>query len=198
MHTKTRRGSRNKRKTTRRRHYKKGGGPKVDPYEKKKDEAKKMAQQLSFTPAARDSLRVQGASADHMLSHLGIKTTNIHHSDPESAVRVPLERARARVMVNATIDAIHASVDRLRARGDFANACVQLDRALELGSMRARVELADMLYDGRIGAISRVDADRGRAIALVVPEEEEDDYAKVKNNPDCMGLLSFFEFFDTV
>jgi TPR repeat protein len=32
----------------------------------------------------------------------------------------------------------------------------------------------------------------------VVPEEEEDDYAKVKNNPDCMGLLSFFEFDDNV
>jgi len=195
--TKTRRGSKkcNKRKTTRRRQHKKGGGPKIDPSKQKTEKAKVIAQPLSFTPAAHDLLLMQ-SSADHMLRHLGIKTTNIHHSDPESAVRVPLERARARVMVNATIDAIHASVDSLRARGDFANACVQLDRALELGSMRARVELADMLYDGRIGAISRVDADRSRAIALVVPEEEEDDYAKVKNNPDCMGLVSFFEFAD--
>ena len=188
------------------RRYNKGGAPKVDPSKKKKEKAKIMAHslvpaaadtQLSFTPAARDLLQVQGASADYMIQHLGIPMAN-HHHDPLSATQAPLEGARARVMLNTTTDAIHASVDRFRARGDFANACVQLDRALELGSMRARVELADMLYDGRIGAISRVHADRGRAIALVVPEEEEDDYAKVKNNPDCMGLLSFFEFDDNV
>ena len=80
---KTRRSSRNKRKTTRRqqhqrRHYKKGGAPKVDPSEQTKEEVKIMAHslvpaadiQLSFTPAARDSLIVQeGARADHMLRH---------------------------------------------------------------------------------------------------------------------------------
>jgi TPR repeat protein len=197
---KTRRGSRKciKRKQTRRmRHYKKGGAPKVDPSKQKKEKDKVMAHsivpaaadaQLPFTPAARDLLQVQGASADYMMQHLGIKTPNIHHHDPLSAVRAPLEGARARVIFNTTMDAIHASVDRFRARGDFANAVVQLDRALELGSMRARVELADILYDGRVGAISRVHADMDGARALLDVEDEV-----VRNNPDCMGLRAFFE-----
>jgi len=206
---KTRRGSKKciKRKQTRRmRHYKKGGAPKVDPSEQKKENAKVMAHslvpaatdqlpftpaatdQLPFTPAARDLLQVQGASADYMMQHLGIKTPNIHHHDPLSAVRAPLEGARARVIFNTTMDAIHASVDRFRARGDFANAVVQLDRALELGSMRARVELADILYDGRVGAISRVHADMDGARALLDVEDEV-----VRNNPDCMGLRVFFK-----
>ena len=181
--SKTRRGSRNKRKTTRRmRRYNKGGAPKVDPTskksesEKKKDEVKIMAHslvpaaadtQLSFTPAARNSLLL-GAHAEHMLRHLGISTkSKTHHHDPLSATQAPLEGARARVMVNTMIDAIHANVDRLRARGDFANARVQLDRALELGSIRARVELADMLYGGRTGAMSSVDVDYHMAHVLV-------------------------------
>ena len=201
--SKTRRGSRNKRKTTRRmRRCNKGGAPKVDPTskksesEKKKDKVKIMAHslvpaaadtQLSFTPAARDSLLL-GAHADHMLHHLGIPMAN-HHHDPLSATQAPLEGARARVMLNTTTDAIHASVDRLRARCDFANAVVQLDRALELGSIRARVELADILYDGRVGAMSSVHADSDRACALV----DVDDNEVVRNNPDCMGLRVFFK-----
>jgi TPR repeat protein len=201
---KTRRSSRNKRKTTRRqqhqrRHYKKGGAPKVAPSEQTKEEVKIMAQpphdslvpaadiQLSFTPAARDSLIVQGARADYMLRHLGIPRAT-HHHDPLSATQAPLESARARVMVNTMIDAIHASVDRLRARGDFANAVVQLDRALELGSIRARVELADILYGGRTGAMSSVDADTDIAHALLNVDDPV-----VRNNPDCMGLRVFFE-----
>jgi hypothetical protein len=183
------------------RRYNKGGAPKVDPTskksesEKKKDEVKIMAHslvpaaadtQLSFTPAARDSLLL-GAHADHMLHHLGIPMAN-HHHDPLSATQAPLEGAMARVMLNTTTDAIHASVDRLRARGDFANAVVQLDRALELGSIRARVELADILYDGRVGPISSADADTGRARALLNVDDPV-----VRTNPDCMGLRVFFE-----
>jgi TPR repeat protein len=208
--TKTRRGSRNKRKTTRRlRQHKKGGAPKVDPTSKKsksekKEKVKIMAQpphdspaayiqlsQLSFTPAARDSLIVRGARADHMMRHLGIQTPNIHHHDPLSATQATLESATARVMVNTMIESIHASVDRLRARGDFANAVVQLDRALELGSIRARVELADILYDGRVGPISSADEDTDRARALLNVDDPV-----VMNNPDYMGLQAFFELED--
>jgi TPR repeat protein len=192
--TKTRRGSRNKRKTTRRmRQHKKGGAPKVAPSEQTKEEVKIMAQpphdslvpaadiQLSFTPAARDSLIVQGARADYMLRHLGIPRAT-HHHDPLSATQAPLESARARVMVNTMIDAIYASVDRLRARGDFANAVVQLDRAVALGSMRARVELADIMCSGRVGVHQNVDM----ACALL------NDTA-ARRNPDCMGLRAFLQ-----
>jgi hypothetical protein len=200
--TKTRRGSKKciKRKQTRRqqRRYKKGGAPKVSESEKKKDEAKTMVQQsphhslvpaadlrLSFTPAARDLLLVQGARAAHMMQHLGIsEKSKTHHHDPLSAMLAPLESARASVM----IEAIHASVDRLRASGDFASAVVQLDRALALGSIRARVELADILYDGRVGPISSADEDTDRARALLNVDDPV-----VRTNPDCVGLRVFFE-----
>ncbi len=184
---KTRRGSRNKRKTTRRRHYKKGGAPKVAPSEQTTDEAAKIMAQphastadirLSFTPAARDSLLVPGGHADYMLHHLGIKTPNIHHNDPLYATRAPLESKRAHVMV----DALYASIDRLLARGDFANAVVQLDRAVALGSMRARVELADIMCSGRVGVPQNVDM----ACALL-----NDEAARI--NPDCMGLRAFLQ-----
>ena len=184
---KTRRGSRNKRKTTRRRHYKKGGAPKVAPSEQTTDEAAKIMAQphastadirLSFTPAARDSLLVPGGHADYMLHHLGIKTLNIHHNDPLYATRAPLESKRAHVMV----DALYASIDRLLARGDFANAVVQLDRAVALGSMRARVELADIMCSGRVGVPQNVDM----ACALL-----NDEAARI--NPDCMGLRAFLQ-----
>jgi len=108
-----------------------------------------------------------------------------HHHDPRSATLAPLEGKKARAMV----DAIHASVDRLRARGDFVNARVQLERAIAHGGILARVELADMLYDGRIGAISSVGHDRTRAHALL-------DDPVVRTNPDCMGLRAFFELED--
>ena len=184
---KTRRGSRNKRKTTRRRHYKKGGAPKVAPSEQTTDEAAKiMAQphastadiQLSFTPAARASLLVPGGHADYMLRRLGIKTPNIRINDPLSATRAPLESKRAHVMV----DALYASIDRLLARGDFANAVVQLDRAVALGSMRACVELADIMCSGRVGVPQNVDM----ACALL-------NDAAARRNPDCMGLRAFLQ-----
>ena len=213
MMFKTRRGSKKciKRKQTRRmRHCNKGkgGAPKVDPTseksksEKPKEEAETMVQvqsvqspphhslvpaadlRLSFDQAARDAFLVQGARAAHMMQHLGIQTPNIHRFDPQSAVRAPLESARTRVM----IESIHASVDRLRARGDFARVVVQLDRALELGSIRARVELADILYDGRVGPISSADEDTDRARALLNVDDPV-----VRTNPDCMGLRVFFE-----
>ena len=214
--TKTRRGSKKciKRKQTRRRqqqrrHCKKGGAPKVDPTSEKsksekKEKVKIMAQpphdspaadiqlsQLSFTPAARDSLIVRGARADYMMRHLGIQTPNIHHHDPLSATQATIESATARVMVNTMIDTIYASVDRLRARGDFASVVVQLDRALELGSIRARVELADILYDGRVGPISSADCNTDRARALLNVDDPV-----VMNNPDYMGLQVFFELED--
>jgi hypothetical protein len=208
--TKTRRGSRNKRKTTRRmRQHKKGGAPKVDPTSEKSEREKPKEEEanpvqaqppphhslvpaslvpaadlrLSFDPAARDAFLVQGAYAAHMLHHLGIPMAD-HHHDPLSAVRAPIESARARGM----IEAIHTSVDRLRASGDFARVVVQLDRALDLGSIRARVELADILYDGRVGPISSADADTGRARALLNVDDPV-----VRTNPDCMGLRVFFE-----
>jgi TPR repeat protein len=184
---KTRRSSRNKRKTTRRRHYKKGGGPKVAPSEQTKDEVKIMAQpphhsaahpppQFSFVPEARASLLL-GAHADHMLRHLRIPWKTPHH-DPQSAMRVPLDSARAHVMVGA----LYASIDRLLARGDFANAVVQLDRAVALGSMRARVELADIMCSGRVGVPQNVDM----ACALL-------NDAAARRNPDCMGLRAFLQ-----
>jgi TPR repeat protein len=190
---KTRRSSRNKRKTTRRRHYKKGGGPKVAPKsesEKKKDEVKIMAQpphhsaahpppQFSFVPEARASLLL-GAHADHMLRHLRIPWKTPHH-DPQSAMRVPLDSARAHVMVGA----LYASVDRLCARGDFANAVVQLDRAVAIGSMRARVELADIMCSGRVGVPQNI----ARACALLNDTE-------ARRNPDCMGLRAFLQLRD--
>ena len=206
-----------KRKQTRRqqrRHYKKGGAPKVDPTSEKSEREKPKEEEanpvqaqppphhslvpaslvpaslvpaadlrLSFDPAARDAFLVQGAYAAHMLHHLGIPMAD-HHHDPLSAVRAPIESARARGM----IEAIHASVDRLRASGDFARVVVQLDRALDLGSIRARVELADILYDGRVGPISSADADTGRARALLNVDDPV-----VRTNPDCMGLRVFFE-----
>jgi TPR repeat protein len=224
MHTKTRRDSRNKRKTTRRKH-KKGGGPKIDPSKEKKKEVKLMAHSLvpaaqphlevqsrafesscdpvrpppltrwnpydraahprlpmSFVPSARDLLLADGGHADFMLSHLGIPKA-LYNKNPLSMTRVPLERENARVM----IDAMHDSADRLWDRGDFANARVQLDRALALGSTRARVELADMLYDGRIG-ISCVEKDKPRAHALLYVDDPV-----VRTNPDCMGLRAFFK-----
>lgn len=140
--------------------------------------------QLSFDPVARESLLAQGAHAARVLSHLNLAPKN-HHRDPRSATLAPLEIKTARTMV----DAIHASVHRLRARGDFVNARVQLERAIALGSIRARVELADMLYDGRIGAISRVGQDGPRAHALL-------DDPVVRTNSDCMGLRAFFELED--
>ena len=155
---------------------------KIDPSEQKKKEAMVMAQPLSFDQAAHDLLLMQ-SSADHMLRHLGISAkskTNRH--DPLSATQAPLEGARARVMVNPMIDAIHASVDRLCARGDFANACVQLDRALALGSMRARVELADIMCSGRVGVPQNVDM----ACALL-------NDAAARRNPNCMGLRAFLQ-----
>ena len=141
-----------------------------------------MAQMMSFDQAAHDLLLMQ-SSADHMLRHLGISAkskTNRH--DPLSATQAPLEGARARVMVNATIDAIHASVDRLCARGDFANAVVQLDRAVAIGSMRARVELADIMCSGRVGVPQNVDM----ACALL-------NDAAARRNPNCMGLRAFLQ-----
>jgi TPR repeat protein len=165
---KTRRGSRNKRKTTRRRHYKKGGAPKVAPSEQTTDEAAKIMAQphastadirLSFTPAARNSLLVPGGHADYMLHHLGIKTPNIHHYDPLYATRAPLESKRAHVMV----DALYASIDRLLARGDFANAVVQLDRAVAL--VPQNVDMACALLND----------------------------AAARRNPDCMGLRAFLQ-----
>lgn len=137
---------------------------------------------VSFVPAARDLLLADGGHADFMLSRLGIPK-KIYNKNPLSVTRVPLESKNARVM----IDAMHASADRLWDRGDFANAVVQLDRALALGSIRARVELADTLYDGRIG-ISSVKQDRPRAHALLYVDDQV-----VRTNPDCMGLRAFFK-----
>ena len=192
---KTIRSSRNKRKTTRRqqqqrRHCKKGGAPKVKPKPlSESDKAKIMAQpphhsfvpaadiQFSFVPAARASLLVPGAHAEHMLRHLGIPRAN-HHHDPLSATRAPLDSARAHAMVGA----LYASIDRLLARGDFANAVVQLGRAVALGSMRARVELADIMCSGRVGVPQNVDM----ACALL-------NDAAARRNPDCMGLRAFLQ-----
>jgi len=205
---KTRRSSRNKRKTTRRRHYKKGGGARkrhhahqpqqssrvcsglVAPFEQTKDEeaAKIMAQpphhsaahpppQFSFVPAARASLLVPGAHAKHMSRHLGFPRATGHH-DPRSATQAPLESKRAHVMVAA----IYASIDRLLARCDFANAVVQLNRAVALGSMRARVELADIMCNGRVGVPQNVYMTR----ALL-------NDADARRNPDCMGLRAFLQ-----
>jgi TPR repeat protein len=85
----------------------------------------------------------------------------------------------------AMIDAIHASVDRLCARGDFANAVVQLDRAVAIGSMRARVELADIMCSGRVGVPQNI----ARACALLNDTE-------ARRNPDCMGLRAFLQLRD--
>jgi len=100
------------------------------------------------------------------------------HHDPRSATQAPLESKRAHVMV----DALYASIDRLLARGDFANAVVQLDRAVTLGSMRARVELADIMCSGRVGVPQNVDM----ACALL-------NDAAARRNPDCMGLRAFLQ-----
>ena len=154
---------------------------KISPSEQKKKEAMVMAQPLSFDQAAHDLLLADGGHADFMLSHLGIPKA-LYNKNPLSATQVPLEGARARVMVNPMIDAIHASVDRLCARGDFANACVQLDRALALGSMRARVELADIMCSGRVGVPQNVDM----ACALL-------NDAAARRNPNCMGLRAFLQ-----
>jgi len=189
--TKTRRGSKkcNKRKTTRRRQHKKGGGPKVDPSEQKKEKAKVMAQpphdsaadiQLSFYPGERHSLLL-GAHADHMMRHLRIPGAT-SRNDSQSAVRAPLDSARGRVMGVAMIDALYDSIDRLRARGDFANAVVQLDRAVAIGSMRARVELADIMCSGRVGVPQNI----ARACALLNDTE-------ARRNPNCMGLRAFLQ-----